>query len=363
MRRATATADGHRRRRPSAPGSLGGAPTSHGPRTRRLPDHRSAVAARGSGHRGGGRGARAARRRGRLRPPAAGLGDPPSTDGTTRLARVAAPARRAPRPAEQQLAVERAGRSRRSPGEIPVGQHARLRRDRAERHVRLHRQPRRRRRHRRRHRHRQGRRHHPHPGRTTAVPGLRPRRHTPLRQRLQRPRPLDQRGRRARHPDQHGAHHHQGRHPALRAGRQTRRVGDLRPEPRLRHRVGHRHRHRHASSPTSGSSPTRTGSSSPRTAPGPTPPTTSRTWSASSTPPPATWSPRSRCRCSPHSVAVHPTEPLVANVNYDSNSVTVIDTNTDKVDRHRPGRHASAGRHLGAGRPAPVRRRTSTATT
>ena len=41
--------------------------------------------------------------------------------------------------------------------------------------------------------------------------------------------------------------------------------------------------------------------------------------------------PRSRCRSSPHSVAMHPTQPLLANVNYDSNSVTVIDTNADKV--------------------------------
>ena len=34
---------------------------------------------------------------------------------------------------------------------------------------------------------------------------------------------------------------------------------------------------------------------------------------------------------SPHSLAVHPTRPLVANVNYDAASVTVIDTNTDRV--------------------------------
>ena len=34
---------------------------------------------------------------------------------------------------------------------------------------------------------------------------------------------------------------------------------------------------------------------------------------------------------SPHSVAVHPTRPLVANVNYDSASVTMIDTNTEQV--------------------------------
>ena len=33
---------------------------------------------------------------------------------------------------------------------------------------------------------------------------------------------------------------------------------------------------------------------------------------------------------SPHSVAVHPTRPLVANVNYDAASVTMIDT------EHRP---------------------------
>jgi YVTN family beta-propeller protein len=34
---------------------------------------------------------------------------------------------------------------------------------------------------------------------------------------------------------------------------------------------------------------------------------------------------------SPHSVAVHRTRPLVANVNYDADSVTVIDTNTNEV--------------------------------
>ncbi len=32
-----------------------------------------------------------------------------------------------------------------------------------------------------------------------------------------------------------------------------------------------------------------------------------------------------------HSLAVHLTRPLVANVNYDAASVTMIDTNTDKV--------------------------------
>jgi YVTN family beta-propeller protein len=34
---------------------------------------------------------------------------------------------------------------------------------------------------------------------------------------------------------------------------------------------------------------------------------------------------------SPHTVAVHPTRPLVADVNYDSASVTFIDTTTDHV--------------------------------
>ena len=46
--------------------------------------------------------------------------------------------------------------------------------------------------------------------------------------------------------DQHRAHHDQGRHPALRAGRAAGRVGDLRPEPRLGHRVGDRDQGRHA---------------------------------------------------------------------------------------------------------------------
>ena len=56
---------------------------------------------------------------------------------------------------------------------------------------------------------------------------------------------------------------------------------------------------------------------------------------------------------SPHSIAVHPTQPLVANVNYDSNSVTVIDTNTEKVTATVPvGTHpqdvtwAPDGKHL-----------------
>jgi YVTN family beta-propeller protein len=50
---------------------------------------------------------------------------------------------------------------------------------------------------------------------------------------------------------------------------------------------------------------------------------------------------------------VHPTKPLVANVNYDSNSVTVIDTTTEKVIATIPvGSHpqdvtwAADGRHL-----------------
>jgi YVTN family beta-propeller protein len=52
-------------------------------------------------------------------------------------------------------------------------------------------------------------------------------------------------------------------------------------------------------------------------------------------------------------VAVHPTQPLVVNINYDSNSVTVIDTNSDKVIATAPvGTHpqdvawAPDGRHL-----------------
>jgi len=52
-------------------------------------------------------------------------------------------------------------------------------------------------------------------------------------------------------------------------------------------------------------------------------------------------------------VAVHPTEPLLANVNYDSNSLTVIDTSTEQVIATVPvGTHpqdvtwAPDGRHL-----------------
>jgi actin-like ATPase involved in cell morphogenesis len=83
-------------------------------------------------------------------------------------------------------------------------------------------------------------------GRPAAVPRVRPRRLAALRQRVPGLGPVDQRGGRPRHPDQHRAHHDQGRHPALRAGREAGRIGDLRPEPRLGHRVGDRDQGRHA---------------------------------------------------------------------------------------------------------------------
>ena len=59
---------------------------------------------------------------------------------------------------------------------------------------------------------------------------------------------------------------------------------------------------------------------------------------------------------SPHSVAVHPTRPLVANVNYDAASVTMIDTDTDQVVATIPVGQEPAGHHLGAGRPVRLRR-------
>jgi DNA-binding beta-propeller fold protein YncE len=40
---------------------------------------------------------------------------------------------------------------------------------------------------------------------------------------------------------------------------------------------------------------------------------------------------------SPHSVAVHPGQPLVANVNYDGDSVSLIDTATESVVGAAPG--------------------------
>jgi YVTN family beta-propeller protein len=39
---------------------------------------------------------------------------------------------------------------------------------------------------------------------------------------------------------------------------------------------------------------------------------------------------------SPHSIAVHPSLPLAANVNYDAGTVSVIDTSTDQVTRDHP---------------------------
>ena len=58
---------------------------------------------------------------------------------------------------------------------------------------------------------------------------------------------------------------------------------------------------------------------------------------------------------SPHSVAVHPTRPLVAAVNYDSDSVTMIDTDSERVVADGPGGRRAAGRHLGAGREVRLR--------
>jgi YVTN family beta-propeller protein len=39
---------------------------------------------------------------------------------------------------------------------------------------------------------------------------------------------------------------------------------------------------------------------------------------------------------SPHSILRHPTKPLLFNVNYDSNSLSVIDTNSNKVIKTIP---------------------------
>ena len=89
---------------PPAPAPVGGQPRKR----------------RAAGHRGGGRGARAARRRPHLRPPAPGLGHPPSTAGPAPSARAAPAARRAARRA----AARRSTASRPIPavaGEIPVG--------------------------------------------------------------------------------------------------------------------------------------------------------------------------------------------------------------------------------------------------
>ena len=105
----------------------------------------------------------------------------------------------------------------------------------------------------------------------------------------------------------------------------------LRAQPRLRHHLGRRHRDERGDRRDQGGARTRTGWSSPRTAGGPTRPTTSRTWSRSSTPRPTPWWRRCPSRRSPHSVAVHPTRPLVAGADYDSDSVTMIDTDSERV--------------------------------